>query len=84
MYMSHGRVHIQGALFIQKVVIVTNMMKNKSGNHYIVIGSCIKRMGIKKHPSLLLFSFSGLRQIMAMSFLIANIQLSRLVSFSFG
>lgn len=83
-YMSHGRVQIQGALFIQKPVIVTNLRKNKCGNHCTIIGSCTKRMGIKKHSSLLLFLISGLRQIMAMSFLTANIQLIRLMCHSYS
>lgn len=81
--MLHGRMHIQGALFIQNLVIVPNVRTNKSGNHCIMIVSCIKRMGIKKHPSLLLlFTSSGQRQIIAMSFLTANIQLSLLVCHS--
>lgn len=50
--MLHGRMHIQGTLFIQNLVIVPNMRTNKSGNHCIIIGSCIKRMVLKKHPSL--------------------------------
>lgn len=69
MYMSHGRMHIQGACIPSQTCDCCKHKLHESDDHCTIIGFCPEKKKYKGKSCFFSFFFSCLRLLMAMSFL---------------